>query len=246
MVMSKGGRIQINRIIASVPTGGRYFIGINYNANSLIKEKVTVWEEVSVMLSSAVVMLSTGIFAVLFISSENNCGFLKNIVNRVKKRRYILYADVIAMSVFVLLEFLIILLATGFGCILFPDNISFEMPMAQIQCIGLKLLLFIAFSVFLVLVSSVINNSAISMIICMFLSLGIITAVLGCTAELIAENFDNTSLEYLSDYMVVRNIQVLSISSLSEIGHRALLVVFGAVFAYGGMAAFVIEKRDIK
>ncbi|SHK84232.1 ABC-2 family transporter protein [Anaerocolumna jejuensis DSM 15929] len=245
-VMEKGGKIQLNRTVVSVPEGGRYFIGINYNANSLIKEKITVLEEVSVILSSAAVMLFTGVFTVLYISGEKSCGFTKNIVSCVKKRRFILYSQIITMSVFVLLEFLVLLLAAELGSLLFLDNFSYELPLEQLQCFGLKFLLYIAFTIFLILVSAAFKNNVLPVIISIFLSLGIITAVIGCAGDIIAKKSGYDAFNYLEKYLVVRNIQVLSISSFAEIHLTVLLAALAAILVYSSIAAAVIEKRDIK
>lgn len=245
-VMEEGGKIQLNRIIVSVPEGGRYFIGINYNANSLIKEKITVLEEVSVMLSSAVVMFFTGVFTVLYVSAEKSCGFTRNIVSCVKKRRFILYSQLISISVFVMLEFLVLLLSTELGSIMFLNNFSFEMPLEELQCIGLKFLLYIAFAMFLILVTVAFKNNILPVIISIFLGYGIITAFIGCIGDIIAKKSGYDEFYYLDKYLVVRNIQVLSISSLAEIHLTVLLTAIAAILVYISLAAAVIEKRDVR
>jgi ABC-2 type transport system permease protein len=245
-VMEKGGKIQLNRVVVSVPEGGRYFIGLNYNANYLIKEKITVFEEMSVMLSSAVVMILTGIFTVLFITVQKSCGFTRNIMSCIKKKRYLLYAQIITISIFVLVEFFVLFLSTELGSILFLDNFSYGMPLPGLQCVGLKFLLYIAFSMLLILVSAVFKNNIMPVIISIFLSLGIITAFIGCLGDIIAKKSGYNVFHYLDQYLVVRNIHVLAIHSFDEIHLTVLVTAVAAILVYSSVASVFIEKRDVK
>jgi ABC-2 type transport system permease protein len=218
-------------------------LGISYDGTALMKDHITLLDEFATMISSAILLLFTGIFTVLFVCGENNSGFIKNIVSCTKKRWYIILSKTVVMSVFVFIELIITLLMTGIGSSIFLDNFSLDISWKLFQYMGLQCLLHLAFAVIIIMVSVLTRNSAISMIISICLCSGLGSLIISYLSKL---NINGNNVgAHLPDYLVTSNVQTLTSNPTSEISIRVILVFIIAMLVYNLISSLVMEKRDI-
>jgi ABC-2 type transport system permease protein len=219
-------------------------VGIIYDGSDLMREKITLMDVIYSLLSSGVMMLFTGIFAVLFVCSESSSGYIKNTASYIKRRWYVVLSKVIVMSIFVLIEFLIMLIIIGLGFSFLINNFSLNLSWKLLQYIGLQYLLHLAFSTIITMISVVVLNTAICMAISICICSGITSLIINFISTIKINGYNIG--KHLPEYLITTNVQALpSISSL-DVALRVIFVSAITVLVYNVISCIVIEKRDIK
>jgi hypothetical protein len=222
-------------------------LGPNYDIGLLVNgtNTVTAFDEVSVLLSSSFVLLCTGVFTILFALSDTSSGFIKNIASCIKKRRFIIISKMIALSVFILMEFAALLLVTELVSLIYIKHLSHGVSLEQLRYIGLQFLLYIAYADFILLVMTSLKNAPISIILHIFFCWNSGTLInyfiFNYCALFLKSSFP---LSFLN-YYLVPNIVLLSVNSPYRICIRAFLVSIAAILFYSMLNIVVIEERDI-
>lgn len=222
-------------------------LGINYDSRLLVNgtNTVTAFDEASVLLSSSLVLLSTGVFAIIFVIGGTTSGFMKNIASCIKKRRYIILSDIVALSVFILMEFAVLLLVTELASLIFIKQLSHGISIEQLRYMGLQLLLYIAYSELVLFVVTALKNAPISIILHIFFCWNFGTLLNYFIFHYCALFIKSSVPLNLLNYYLIPNIVLLSGNAPYGIGIRAFGVSIAAILLYGMFGIAVIEKRDI-
>ncbi len=218
-------------------------LGISIDGSALVKESITLQDEVTVMASSGIMLLFTGIFVVIFVCGESTSGFIKNLVSSTKRRSYIIVSKTVVMSVFVLFELLVMLVMTGIASSIFLDNMTFDFSGKLFQYLGLLFLLHTAFAVVIILISVLTRSVAISMIISICLCTGIGALIIDFISGIKIAGHQIAAK--LPDYLITTNVQSLRSTPSSEMIIRVISVSAIAIIVYNVISCIVMEKRDI-
>lgn len=222
-------------------------LGLNYDISLLVNGTgtVTAFDEASVLLSSSIVLLCTGVFAILFVFSERSSGYMKNIVSCVKRRHFIIISKMIAMSVLILMEFAALLLVTELASLIYVKNLSHGVSLGQLRYIGLQFLLYIAYTDLILLVMNALKNASVSIILHIFFCWNFGTLLNYFFFHFCASLLKSSLPLSFLNYAMIPNIILLSGNAPSGICIRAFLVSIAAILFYSMLNIAVIEKRDI-
>ncbi len=244
--MAKDAELQTDQAAGNgADTDKNVNLGISFDATPLMQDNITLLDEASVMLSSAILLFFTGIFAVLFVCGENSTGFIKNIISCTKKRRYVILSKTVVMSIFVVLETIILLIALSIGSSIFHSSVSMKLSLSFrfLQYVGLQCLLHIAFAIIIIMISVIVRSTAISMMISIGLSSGLGSLIISYLSMLKIGSFHVG--ENLVKYFVTTNVQALTSQFTKDMGIRVLMVSLAAILLYNIISCVVMDKRDI-
>ncbi len=244
--MAKDAELQTDQAAGNgADTDKNVNLGISFDATPLMQDNITLLDEASVMLSSAILLFFTGIFAVLFVCGENSTGFIKNIISCTKKRRYVILSKTVVMSIFVVLETIILLIALSIGSSIFHNSVSMKLSLSFrfLQYVGLQCLLHIAFAIIIIMISVIVRSTAISMMISIGLSSGLGSLIISYLSMLKIGSFHVG--ENLVKYFVTTNVQALTSQFTKDMGIRVLMVSLAAILLYNIISCVVMDKRDI-
>jgi ABC-2 type transport system permease protein len=244
--MAKDAELQTDQAAGNgADTDKNVNLGISFDATPLMQDNITLLDEASVMLSSAILLFFTGIFAVLFVCGENSTGFIKNIISCTKKRRYVILSKTVVMSIFVVLETIILLIALSIGSSIFHSSVSMKLSLSFrfLQYVGLQCLLHIAFAIIIIMISVIVRSTAISMMTSIGLSSGLGSLIISYLSMLKIGSFHVG--ENLVKYFVTTNVQALTSQFTKDMGIRVLMVSLAAILLYNIISCVVMDKRDI-
>lgn len=223
------------------------FLGINYDIGLLIDGKgtITVFNEASILLSSSIIPLFTGIFTILFASEECSCGYIKNLLSCVKKRRYLVISKIAAIAIIIAIEFAVLLLVTELASLLYLKQFFHSVTMEQLRYIGLQFLLYTAYSSLIMMVALTLKNQPVGIILNMFLSMNFGSIINFYFYNILAGLFNNIVLVNSLNYYIVPNIVMMSVNAPLAVGIRSVLIALAAILIYNSISIAVIEKSDI-
>ena len=205
---------------------------LSLDMDSLITNgnKITL-SDVLPAIFSPMFLVINAIFMVLYVCHENNSGFIKNIVNSVGRKWYLIISKVAAFSLYLFVVFVLQLIIAGIGLSIGLENFSLKISWELFGYLALLYLLYVAFAVFSVMVTTALKNTAFSMIIIILDCFGIFAAI--------------DPLKELSKYFISINILSFSAKSTSATCIRMLFVSLLSILLYNAISYYIIEKRDI-
>jgi hypothetical protein len=199
----------------------------------------------SSVLSGLLVIFFTGIYTILFVSSEESSRFIKNVVSGVKKRRFIILSKIMIMSIFIAMEFIILIIIIELSSFTGARHIGHTITFEQLRYIGLTFLLYIAFSTSIILLAYTVKNAAISMMINIFICFQLGTAIMLLLLKFFGKILKTNLIQKVANYSVMTNINLLSTNAPAEICFRGMIVAIAAILIYSRLSIIVIERRDI-
>lgn len=194
-------------------------------------------------LSGGFCTLLLGIFTVIFVNSDNNSGFLKSISGQLKNRENLIFAKLTSICLYTVMIFVVSIISSlAVVYILFP-SVTYGNVQEFIAFALTQLLLHIAFCAIIMCITVILRNSALSMVISIVLSSGLITLIYSlidyALPSSIRENFS------IKDYTVTGNISFLEKAASSD---YVRIVIVGAAFIIAAvlLSSVIFKKRDIK
>lgn len=242
---AKNQEVKNNQASQSEQQEEEIIIGIQINALEGSQEgqpEPYLLEQVCIDLSSGIVCLFIGIFAVLFFYGEEKHGFIKNLIGKTKNRWSLYVAKnvvVFAFSGFCILLFSLSIIISG---LFFFPNSSFGFPILGKTLIYLLViwLLHGVFGCATGFVFTLIRNSTISITISILTAAGIIANL---------THYINEFLPWLKidlmQYQVVPHIQSISYNSAVNTLVLAVTVAFVYLILYNLLGSILTEKRDV-
>jgi hypothetical protein len=149
------------------------------------------------------------------------------------------------MSIFVVLETIILLIALSIGSSIFHSSVSMKLSLSFrfLQYVGLQCLLHIAFAIIIIMISVIVRSTAISMMTSIGLSSGLGSLIISYLSMLKIGSFHVG--ENLVKYFVTTNVQALTSQFTKDMGIRVLMVSLAAILLYNIISCVVMDKRDI-
>lgn len=204
-------------------------------------EQITLASAMIAMCTSGFMLLFTGIFTALFVVGESSTGYIKNIASCVRGRWKLILSKNIVIITFVILEFVVLLLGTAIGILLFIEEPSFGVTKEMLVVIGLQGVLHMGFAVFGVFVATLLRSKAMSMIVLIMASTGF-----GILLVSIVDQLLNKMNITISNYLLSHNVMILNTIPTNDVIRRIFLVFFIAILVYNVCSGIIMEKRDIR
>lgn len=192
---------------------------------------------------SGLLTVLLAIFVVLYVCSERDSGFLKNLCVCTEKRWHIVAARMASVLAFLLVQVVVVFLSMLVTNVVFGSCMEIGNLLSAFPVLMLQILLHLALSAFVFAVVELIRNNSVSMIVSMFISFGFGSAIVfGCT-EFIRKL---TSVNIpLAEYLISTRIKM--ISSPLEYSVVPVTIVIGVVglIGYLAVSSFIFQKRDL-
>lgn len=191
--------------------------------------------EVAPKALSADLILILGTFITFFVCGESGSGFIKNTASAVRSRWYLVLSKVILMSVVAWAGIVIRLLFIGAGLSLSIEAFSIGISAKLMVYLGLKALLCIALSAYIVMLAVVLQSTAISFIVIIFDCFGILTLII----------VKISPVKEIYEYLIMYNFNSLPSNFTPEAGAKVFVGSVIAIVVFNVISCYVIEKRDI-
>lgn len=183
------------------------------------------------------------IFSVLFITAENNSGYIKNIGGQIPVRSILILSKAVALFFYTIMMFVvcfivqIIVNKILFGYIEFRGDAKEIIEYAAIQ-----ILLHYALALLCMMIAVVLKKNGIAMTIAVILGL----RITGNFYEGINMLFDSLEDFDISKYLLIGNMNaMLSAANMDSVAGHAIIVGFCFAAVSLLMSCLFFEKRDI-
>lgn len=220
----------------SMEASDKINMGINAGMIYVDTPEVTLVDLFSANIAGASIAVIAVIFGIIFVCSEHNSGYIKNVISRKGYRIYFSLSKAICMGIYLLISLLgTAVLIAGTSSILL-ENYVFGDISAFASYFMTQYLLHFAILLLILLICNLTRNMAISMAIGICICSGMVA--------LLTSLLDKLKLDIVfSDYLLTTNMRVLPTTFDATIYTRAwsISVICGILFV---VASIVILKRQ--
>lgn len=209
-------------------------------------EKINFADFMEVQLASGIFMLISAIFVSIFVHADSKKGFIKNIAGQVENKWMLIVSKMVSVGVQHLIMFLILGIVMFVTCkICFGEQFIFGSILGVLKVAGGQYLLHMAFATFVLALCIVFNSSELSMTIGILISCRVATLLYFGINKLVQNAFDKADFS-ITKYAIETNIYSFSRAMENEEMLKTLLI--GAIYiAISGLvAAWVLQKKDVK
>lgn len=201
--------------------------------------EVTLLDLFSANISGASIAVIAVIFGIIFVCSEHNSGYIKNVISRKGYRTYFTLSKAICMGIYLLISFIgtSVLIAGTSSIIL--ENYVFGDLSTFVSYFMTQYLLHFAILLLTILICNITRNMAISMAVGICICSGMVA--------LLTSLLDKLKLDIVfSDYLLTMNMRVLPITYDATIYTRALSVsvIGGVVFVVASI--LLLKRQDVR
>lgn len=201
---------------------------------------------------ATIVFAGTGTFSLFvacmvsanFISSEQSCGYVKNIAGQLPDRSYTVISKFLVTALVNLIILVIyVVVSCIFAPIFFKKYIATYSIGSLIALLSLRLLLNLAINAVILFLCTLTKSQSLAMVIGAIFGIGITKLAYLALQTLLG--VIKISFK-ISDYMPDGIDGLLSVETLGTLAPKAIIVsiVFMAVFLFGSI--FLMKKRDVK
>lgn len=203
----------------------------------------TISEYIVDFMRSGMLALLLVIFTVIYACGERECGFLKNLNVCTGKRWHIIAAKMSSVIVFMIMQLVLIFLAMivtnqALGGVMAMGNLGEAIPAILVQ-----ILLHLALAAFSLMIVELTRNSTLSMIIGIFISLGIGTLIVTWCCDFI-QKVTSVSLP-LANYLVVSRMKMTVMPLDYSLLPVTIIVGFVGMIGYLVISSIIFQKRDL-
>lgn len=203
-----------------------------------LKEEMNVNEFISMQYSGIMASILMIIFLGIFICSELEIGFIKNIIPIRNSRISLIVSKNIVIFIFLIIQAIVGFGAAIIASILVSGTVKILAPILIIKYLGIQIILRMAFASLLILISYLFKSKALSITIGVLLTMDIHGMVLQLLDKVIAS--DKIKLLSLS---LVNHMKRANINEKNPARMIILALVF--IILYNFTSMMVVRKMDI-
>ncbi|MDO4661698.1 MAG: ABC transporter permease [Tissierellia bacterium] len=191
-------------------------------------------------IQSKILLMFQTIFVILYIGEEIKTSFLKNLASAFPKKIELIFGKLVTIAIFCFMIFLINFLVMSLSFYIMEGYLRFDNIGLFIKYILTEYLLYLSFSVIIMLLAYLIRNSAVTLLVGLLESAGILQIV-----DSIVHNISNGSSFSIMNYLVSGNIVLLSIESSDDLYIRSLIIALIYLFVSIFASFIIFNKKDI-
>lgn len=207
---------------------------------------ITAVDFVKENIAGGFVLLFFTIFAVIFINGEIKSGYIKGILSYVGKRRRLVFANMTAAAVMLIMMFFVSFAVSSIASMIFFKGIKLGFTGDFLIYQIVELLLHMAYIALLMFITYLVRSTAFSMTIGICIAAGFGTVVTNLLT-ILAQKLFNVGADFsITKYTITQNIITLQLDFLGF--DLTSPIIVGAVWAVVciGFACAVLEKKDIR
>lgn len=214
-------------------------VGIDTGMVNMDSTELTLGDLFSSSVGGASLAVVVVIFTIIFVCSEHNSGYIKNVISRKGYRDYFTFSKAISMAIYLLITLLGAAVLIGISSSLLLDNFTLGNMYEFASYFFTQYLLHFSLVMLVIFLCNLSRNMAISMAV----GICICSGMLGLLTGLL----DRLKLNIVfSNYLVTTNMKLLPIPYNATIYTRAILVSLVVTFVFGISSIILMRKQDVR
>lgn len=214
-------------------------VGIQAGGTTIISDDTATEDIYKGILSGGISLAMGVIFCVVFVCTEHNSGFIKNVVSRKNYRSQMSVSKAIIMAIYTLVIFTVCTAVFLLGHLLLFQGLKFANVSNFIGYIAVQILIQTAIMNLCILLCNLVRNMAFSMAMGICISAGLFSLVTG-----LIDRFNlpiNTS-----DYLLSVLMRILPATYDSTLYTRAVIISAGCILVSQVASLITMKKQDVK
>lgn len=206
-----------------------------------MQEEAIIEQDVKEFMSihySSITMLTLAVFLAIFVCSELDTGYIKNIIPLKTSRTNLLVAKNVVSFVFILVQMVLGFGTAMFSTFLLSGKINISNPRELVIYLGFQILLAMSFAASIILLSYLTKSKAAVMTIGVLLAVNVQSLFLG-----LLDAFVNTSQVSLAQFSVITNSR-LPVFDPNDY-QRVLLISIGYFIVYNVLSMIRLKRLEI-
>lgn len=221
-------------------------IGIYVDTNyDWINGNINIAEYTVILLQSSIYLILATIFTAVFVHSEYQNGYIKNIAGQIRFKGKLILAKLPALLLFNVIMFALVYLTSVLFVRIFIGTVDLSITVSMAKLILMQFLLHFAFCCVIMMLTSVTESKAIGIAVGLLCGGGISTLIWHGINILVSQLFDNSTFD-VGEYTIVQNVQLLGTSFDFDNTAKILLVGSFFIVISIGIAMVVVNNRDVK
>lgn len=214
-------------------------------STSSFGDDVSLLSQISKVLFGDFIAMFLAVFVSVFWYADYKNGYIKNIWNTVKNKVEIIFSKTICALVFIVLEYIFLLLVSVIFNLVYLHNKDIGDFSSFIKCLLCQLMLNVAFATIIILVNCLVKNHAIAIASCIaYVTIAPVT-VYSAINILINKVVDDNDFS-IGDYLPYGNLyNIVPDSSISDYT-KAYIISMGFILISIVCSYIVLKKREIK
>lgn len=223
----------------SMETSESVNVGISAGMIYVNNSEPTLVDLFSATIGGATLAVMAVIYAIIFICSEHNNGYIKNVISRKGYRNQFTISKAICMAIYLLISLLGTALFISISSALLLDNYSLGKIGEFTSYFATQYLIHFAVVMLIVFLCNLTRNMAISMAIGICLCTGMVALLTGL--------LDRLKLNIVfTDYLLTTNMKLLPTSFDTTVYGRAIFVSLAVIVVFGISSIILMRKQDVR
>lgn len=191
--------------------------------------------------SKAVIATLLSIFISIFVCSESDTGFIKNLIPIRNSRIKLVASKILVTSIFIIIQGIIAVLVSIVTNFIAVEKVS-EIPFEKlIRYMSLQMMLVITFGSLIILISYLFRSKSISIIIGILLSVNIHGNLLNMLDKVI--NKSNINLTKLS---LINNMSLIGENNLANLNNYKSIIIISIIYFILYNLISIIRVRNME
>ncbi|MDO5521540.1 MAG: ABC transporter permease subunit [bacterium] len=228
---------ELNAGEAGAPVGSGVGISISNNGMDIHNADIKDWY--SMMSQSRTLLLFVCIFGVLFVTSEQNSGFIKNTVTQVSGRYELILSKLVVMASFVIISSIVTIIGIMISQQIFYNGIKVGNLASLLSYVSVSMLIQLAASSLIILLTTLLKSTAFSMLLAVCISMNLFSIVIDFADSMIGTT-------KLADYSLINAFSRLPLNYEQSSFLKIIMTCVVYLCAYAGLSMFVFHKQDIR
>ncbi len=214
-------------------------VGITAGMIYIKSDELKLVDLFSATVGGASIVVMAVIYSVIFICSEHNSGYIKNVISRKGYRVQFTISKAICMAIYLLISLLGTAIFIGISSALLLDNYTLGKVSEFATYFIIQYLIHYAIVMLVVFFCNLTRNMAISMAVGICLCSGMV--------GLLTSLLDRLKFNIVfSDYLLTTNLKILPTSFNTTIYTRATLVSLVVTFVFAFSSVILMSKQDVR
>ena len=214
-------------------------MGIQIGGMGIITEDTTTEDLFLGTLAGGMFLVLSVIFCVVFVCTDHNSGFIKNVVSRKNYRSQTSLSKAISMVIYTVVQYAVCLGIFILGYVLLFHNVNFTNVNDFIRFIAVQMLMQVAIMNLCILLCNLVRNMAFCMATGICISAGLFF--------LIASLIDRFDLPIkTTDYLLTVLMRTLPVTYDSTLYIRVLVISIVSIVVYQTASFITMKRQDVK
>lgn len=207
-----------------------------------IKDSMGIGEFINFQYGSPIIGILLSIFIAIFVCSESETGFIKNLIPIRNSRINLVLSKILVILIFIIIQAAVAVLASIAANLIVVGKIG-EIPYEEImKYMGFQMMLLMAFGALMTLISYLFRSKAITMTIGILLSVNIHGQLLGMLDKII-----NASKIKLAELSIIGSRGLIGRDELVSLANCKSIIIISIIYfvLYNVISIIRVKKMEV-